>query len=460
MPEAGRGTGLQAAPETGAGADAETRTSAEDGADEEGGTEAEDGIEPEDRIEAEDGIEDGGILARLTGFGRALRDHGLPVGSDDVTVFCEGLAELSVGDPIDLYHSGRCTLVHRREHLAVYDEVFRRWFLGIAADPVPPQSRDEPEPTGAGGTLDVPDSEPGDQPDDEEPMVLGLQASPQRIERHKRFEACSAAELAALRRIIARIRLEPPLRRTRRRCPNPAGPRLDIRRMTREAMRLGETSPSLHRLTRKHRARPVVLILDVSGSMADHSRNLLQFAYSMRRAAQKVEAFCFGTRLTRITAALDRRNPDDAMRLAAARVLDFDGGTRIGESLDAFVRNWGRRGLSRGATVVVCSDGLDRGDPALLAEATERLSRLCHRIVWVNPLARGAGADSAGRSRAAVGAAWPGVGGPFAEAGRSSSAVGPDTVGMKAAGPWIDAVEPCGNLADLEALAAKLPALG
>lgn len=384
------------------------------------------------------------ILGRLAGFAQALRGHGLPVGTDDVAAFCSALAELSPGDPFDLYWSGRAALVHSRPHLAVYDEVFRSYFLGTAAPGPAPHMPDRPAATSAGGTLDVPDSEPGEQPaGDQSPLVLGLQASAIEIARHKRFESCTPGELAALRRIMARIRLEPPRRRTRRRCAGPAGPQLDIRRMTRDAMRLGPEPPQIRRLERKTRPRKLVLVLDVSGSMADCSRNLLQFAYSMRRAAQKVEVFCFGTRLTRITAALDRRNPDDAMRLAADRVLDWDGGTRIGESLDDFVRNWGRRGLSRGADVVICSDGLDRGDPALLADAAERLSRLCHRIVWMNPLAgeppRSPGTRVAGRT--AEGASLP------------------DTVAMKAAGPFIDVVEPGRSLADLEGFAARLAAL-
>jgi len=133
------------------------------------------------------------------------------------------------------------------------------------------------------------------------------------------------------------------------------------------------------------RWRPLILIMDVSGSMADYSRNLLLFAHSAVRATARVEAFCFGTRLTRITRALERRRIDDAMQRAAAAVFDWEGGTRIGDSLDTFVRDWGRRGVCRGGIVVVCSDGLDRGDPQVLATAMERLRRLCHRVVWMNP---------------------------------------------------------------------------
>lgn len=370
------------------------------------------------------------IVERLVGFGHALRHEGLPVGADDVVMFCSAVAELTPSDLEDVYWSGRTTLVHRRDHLPLYDEVFRRYFLGHApppgADPFPA----EPVSQGLSSTLNVPDSEPGSEAGDDRPMVLGRQASGVEIRRDKRFAECTPAELAALRRIMAQVRLEPPLRRTRRRRADPSGARLDIRRMARDAMRLSHAAPTLHRLSRAERARPLVLILDVSGSMADHSRNLLQFAYSMRRAAQKVEVFCFGTRLTRITPALDRRNPDDAMKLAAGRVFDWDGGTQIGASLDTFIRRWGRKGLSRGATVVICSDGLDRGEPAALESAMEHLSRLCHRIIWMNPLV-GDRADTP-----------------------------PSTLGMMAAGPFIDDLESGHDLGSLESFAARLAHVG
>jgi uncharacterized protein with von Willebrand factor type A (vWA) domain len=182
---------------------------------------------------------------------------------------------------------------------------------------------------------------------------------------------------------------------------------------------------------RKRRLRPwpLILIVDVSGSMADYSRGLLQFAHSAKRADTRVETFCFGTRLTRITKLLRRRRIDDAMQQAAKAVFDWEGGTRIGESLGAFVRDWGRRGMGRGAIVVICSDGLDRGDPQVLATAMERLSRLCHRVVWLNP--------HAGKGRGAR----------------------PNTVGMMVAAPYIDVVLPGNNLHDLEAFAAMLPAV-
>jgi uncharacterized protein with von Willebrand factor type A (vWA) domain len=190
----------------------------------------------------------------------------------------------------------------------------------------------------------------------------------------------------------------------------------------------GEPAELLWR-QRRVRLRPLIFILDISGSMADYSRNLLQFAYSARRAAARVEVFCFGTRLTRVTKALDHRNPDAALQRAAGEVFDWEGGTRIGESLDAFVRGWGRRGVCRGGVVVICSDGLDRGDPEVLAAAMERLSRLCHTLLWMNPHK---GDDAQFR---------------------------PSTLGMMVAAPHIDLMLSGHDLRSLEELAALLPTL-
>ena len=181
--------------------------------------------------------------------------------------------------------------------------------------------------------------------------------------------------------------------------------------------------------TRRHRSRPLVLILDISGSMADYSRNLLQFAHSTRTATSKVEVFCFGTRLTRITPALRRRNPDEALDQAGEKVVDWAGGTRIGASLDTFVRRYARRGMARGAFVIICSDGLDRGDPALLDDALERLGRLSHRIIWMNPM-MGHNGDSS-----------------------------PTSLGMSVALPHIDVLWSGHNLDSLEAFATALPGI-
>jgi uncharacterized protein with von Willebrand factor type A (vWA) domain len=200
-------------------------------------------------------------------------------------------------------------------------------------------------------------------------------------------------------------------------------------RTVRETMRTHGEPPELFWRRRRRRMRPLILILDVSGSMSDYSRNLLQFAHSTRRATARVEVFCFGTRLTRITRTLERRRADDALEQAAKVVFDWEGGTQIGTSLDAFVRGWGRRGMCRGAIVVICSDGLDRGDPAVLAGAMERLSRLSHRVVWMNPHK---GNDAHFR---------------------------PSTLGMMVAAPHVDLLLSGHDLRSLEDFASLLPEL-
>jgi len=367
------------------------------------------------------------MVSLLAGFGRELRAAGVPAGPGDVVAYCAALARLDPADLADLYWAGRAVLVARREHLAVYDEVFGRYFLGEPGSGPGMAMARAAEPVQALGALQVPDAEPPARGERSPPALLGLAASDAQVLRRKSFAACTPEELAALRRIMASIRLIPPRRKSRRTAPARRGSRPDLRRMAREAMRArGEPGRLLWR-RRKARLRPLILVLDVSGSMADYSRNLLQFAYSARRAAARVEVFCFGTTLTRVTRALAHRRPDDALDRAAREVFDWDGGTRIGACLDAFVRDWGRRGLARGGIVVICSDGLDRGDPAVLGAAMERLARLSHRIVWMNPHA---GQDGV-----------------------------PGALGMMVAAPHIDLVLPGGDLASLERLAALLPSL-
>jgi uncharacterized protein len=373
-----------------------------------------------------DRAEIAGLLIR---FGRELRAAGLTVGTGDIAAYCAAMTELDPSDLADLYWAGRAVLITRREDIATYDRVFRRFFLDSA------DGADEllwPNAQAAAqvsqSALVVPAIEPGADERSEEAM-LGLMASDAETLRHKSFAACTPAELAAVRRIMARIRLTPPRRRTRRRAPARSGSAPDLRRMVRRSLRMHGEPAQLCWRERKMRPRPLILILDVSGSMADYSRNLLQFAYSARRAAARVEVFCFGTRLTRITRELDHRRPDDALARAARTVFDWDGGTRIGTSLDSFVREWGRRGLCRGGVVVICSDGLDRGDPGVLSAAMERLSRLSHRIVWMNPHK---GTDPAFR---------------------------PSTLGMIVAAPHIDLLVSGHDLGSLEEFAALIPSL-
>jgi uncharacterized protein len=372
----------------------------------------------------------GELVPALTGFGRALRAAGLSVGTGDLLVYCAALARLDPTDLVDLYWAGRTALVTRRDDLPRYDEVFRQYFLGADAPVADLVKLRGANPDRIGeAAVDVPVTDP-DAGQRGEETSLGLQASAVDVLRHKAFAACSAEELDALRRIMARIRLTPPRRRSRRSRPARTGRLPDLRRTVRESLRRHGDIGDLHWRRRRQRPRPLILILDVSGSMADYSRALLQFAHTARRAARKVEVFCFGTRLTCITGPLRTRRPDEALRRAAERVVDWEGGTRIGDSLDAFIRGWGRRGLCRGGIVVICSDGLDRGNPEVLEAALERLSRLCHRIVWLNP--------NKGDDR------------DFA----------PSSLAMLVAEPHIDLLGSGHDLASLDELAALLPTLG
>ena len=377
-----------------------------------------------------------GIFDVLVGFGRALRQEGVVVGSGQVLTFCTAAARLDPTDLTDLYWGGRACLVTRHVDLPIYDRTFRAYFLdqgGPVHDLMRLKAQVTPE---AASMLEI---LPGDDTGDERPEEehLGLMASAVETLRHKRFEDCTPEELEAVRRLMARFRLRPPSRRTRRTRPGSSHRYPDLRRTIRQGLRTqGEMIEQCWR-DRRIRRRKIVLILDVSGSMTEYSRALLQFAHSAARVSSgpsgrlfgRVEVFCFGTHLTRITEAIQKRDPDHALAEASRAVVDWEGGTKIGASLDLFVRSWGRRGMCRGAIVVICSDGLERGHPELLATAMERLARLSHRIVWMNPL-KG-----------------------------DNEAFRPRTVGMLAALPYIDLLLSGHDLSSLEELAECLPHL-
>ena len=367
----------------------------------------------------------------LVGFARALRSAGLTVGTGDVLTYFAAMTPLDPTDLVDLYWAGRAALLSRHEDQGVYDRVFRTYFLGADAAARSQLLLTAQSVAEAEAALVMPGTEPGPEEDEERP-VLGWMASGVDALKHRSFTACTPGELAALRKIMTRMRLTPPRRRTRRTRTRLAarGTDPDPRATIRASMRMhGEPPGRLFFSERKTKLRPLILILDVSGSMADYSRHLLQFAHTARQAAARVEVFCFGTRLTRITRELARQRVDEALEEAARTVVDWDGGTRIGQSLDTFVRKWARGGLCRGGVVVICSDGLDRGDPEVLAKAMERLDRLCHRIVWLNPH-KGDNRDFR-----------------------------PSTLGMMVAAPHIDLLLSGHDLASLEELAGTLPTL-
>jgi len=352
----------------------------------------------------------------------------------DVLSYFAAMTPLDPTDLLDLYWAGRATLLSRHEDETVYDQVFRQYFLGEDAALRGQLLFSAESAAKAEAALSMPGTEPGPEQDEEQP-VLGWMASDVDALKHRSFTACTPDELAALRRIMTRMRLTPPARRTRRTRSARTGTEPDLRATIRESMRMhGEPPGQLFFRRRKTKLRPLILILDVSGSMTAYSRHLLQFAHTAQHAAGRaakgrVEVFCFGSRLTRITNELTHQRVDAALEEAARTVEDWEGGTRIGRSLDELVRKWGRGGLCRGGVVVICSDGLDRGDPEVLALAMERLARLCHRIVWLNPH-KGDAPDFR-----------------------------PSTLGMMVAAPHIDLLLSGHDLASLEEFAGMLPAL-
>jgi len=359
-------------------------------------------------------------------FGQALRSSGMNIGSDDVITFCQGIAELDPTDIVDIYWSGRTSLVHRKDQIPTYDTKFREFFLDIKVDEQDMRKVQIKSAMDTDSVLEIPATEPKTLGADEEESRMGLVASAAETWRNKAFTECTPMELATLRKMMSTLKLSPPVRRTRRLRSNLKGSQLNMRKMVRETMRSYGEPKTLFFNSRKVRVRPIVFILDVSGSMADYSRNLLQFAYSAKRANTKVEVFCFGTRLTRITKSLNRRTPDEAMALAGNAVLDWDGGTQIGDSIRSYVKDWGRSRIGRDSIVVICSDGLDRGDPEVLSKAMEDLSRLAYRILWMNPH-KGESLDYQ-----------------------------PNTIGMMVAAPYIDEIVSGHNLKSLEEFSRQL----
>ena len=364
-------------------------------------------------------------------FAHDLRFHGMVIGSDDVITYLSAISVLNANDIMDVYWSGRATLVRKKDSVPLYNKRFQAFFLDISDNEPDARKVKLKSSANAGATLEVPNTEqglPGEVIEDE--TRLGYMASAADISRHKAFADCTDEELNRFRKLISMLRVSPPKRRTYRTQSTPKGKVLDMRRMARETMRsLGEPKDLMY-IKRKEKLRSIVFILDVSGSMADYSRNLLQLAYSARRANTKVEVFCFGTRLTRITKSIDKRTPDEAMRLAGESVLDWDGGTRIGDAITAFVKESRRSRLGRGAIVVICSDGLDQGEPQVLDKSMQTLSRLAHRVVWVNPH-KGDNEDYK-----------------------------PNTIGMIIADPYIDKIYSGHNYKSLEEFARELSRMG
>jgi hypothetical protein len=382
-----------------------------------------------------------GPVAPLVALGRDLRARGLPVGTGRILTFIRGVSALGLTDRESLYWAGRTTMVATPGDIAAFDEAFDVWFrsLGAPGEPelsfeldLPPDLSEldvdgeaaEGEGVGVQTAASWRGTEEGDEVSDEE-TALRLVASAVEILRTKSFAQLTDDERHRVAKLIRELTIRVPIERTRRTRAAPKGSSFDLRRTLRRSLRTqGEPFDRAWR-SRRTRTRPLVLILDVSGSMAPYSRALLQFGYAAMAAGRRVEVFCFGTRLTRVTRVLRTKDPDRAMHEIGRIVADWEGGTRIGESLKTLLDGWSQRAALRGAVVVLCSDGLERGDPEVLRAQMARLRRLAHRVVWANPL-------------------------------KGSPRYEPLARGMAAALPSVDVFLSGHNLESLEALAAAL----
>ncbi len=382
-----------------------------------------------------------GPLPPLVALGRDLRDKGLPVGTGRILTFVRGVAAIGLTDRTSLYWTARSTMVASRADLDTFDAAFDAWFRSLRVDegdalsfefdlPPDPEALETGDDAladieGTGAATAWHHAEEDDEPEEGDDSALRLVASAVEILRSKSFAYLNEEERQRVAKLIRELRVHVPIERTRRMRSSNKGTVLDVRRTLRRSLRTqGEPFDRAWR-SRRTRTRPLVLILDVSGSMAPYSRALLQFGYAAMAAGRRVEVFCFGTRLTRVTRVLRTKDPDRAMHEIGRIVADWEGGTRIGDSLKSLLDGWSQRAALRGAVVVLCSDGLERGDPELLRAQMARLRRLAYRVVWANPL-------------------------------KGSPRYEPLARGMAAALPSVDVFLSGHNLESLEALAAAL----
>jgi uncharacterized protein len=338
-------------------------------------------------------------------FARRLHEAGVPVTADRSARFAQALVLVEPITRRRLYWTARAALVTDPAQLNAFDAVFLSVFGArdeepaerdthdLQRVPAPPDRRSVQErsqtPPGAGAPQ--PGAEPSAAPRrrerdvDASDVPVPVAPSDEEVLRAKRFEALDPAELAALYRLMTRLRLATPSRRARRAERDHHGERIDLRRTLRQSLRTGGDPIRLARRRRRIVRRRIVMLCDISGSMEPYARAYLQFLTCAAGAGPHAEAFAFATRLTRLTRALGSRNPERAIQRAAAAAPDWSSGTRIGDALREFNDRYGRRGMARGAVVVILSDGWERGDPALVGREMQRLARLAYRIVWVNP---------------------------------------------------------------------------
>lgn len=390
------------------------------------------------------------LVHNIAYFARALRRAGLPIGPGRVLDAIAAVAAAGFGEKRDFYWTLHACFVSRPEHRAVFAQVFRlywrdpRYLEHMMSMMLPAIRGAQEERTaeaaekraaealldGAGRDMHSPEHETG-----ETEIEIDASATASGAERLRNldFEQMSTAEMAQARAMLARLSLPVAPLPSRRAVAAPRGRRVDWPRTMRTSLRRGGEIAAIARRRPRERWPDLVALCDISGSMAGYSRVLLHFLHSIAaqqgRGWARVHGFTFGTRLTNITRHLRQRDVDAALAAAGAETQDWQGGTRIGGCLRDFNRDWARRVLGRGATVLLVTDGLDRDDPSLLGAEMERLALSCRRLVWVNPLLR-----------------WEG----FA----------PRAAGIRAMLPHVNSLRAGHSLASLEDLATALSGAG
>lgn len=374
------------------------------------------------------------FLENLLLFPRMLRHAGVPISPEQTMAFAQGVTLVDISSRTQVYHTARSLLITRQEQLRLFETIFNRFWRVHARGEWPSQrdSRATQRRAAPRKPFNVVSymAHKARETDEEIDVAdkTGSYSAAESLQR-RAFAEMSDEELETVRQLIQRMRWQVSLRQTRRRVPAAKGRAMDLRRVLRLAAKHGGVPLALAWQDRKIKQRPLIVIADISGSMEKYARIMLQFAYCVSHSLKDVECFLFGTRLTRVTPQLKLKNVDRAISDAAREVVDWSGGTRIGQSLRAFNRRWSRRVLRRGAVVLIISDGWERGDVSVLEKEMRFLQHRCHRLIWLNPLSGKAGYE-------------------------------PRVEGMAAALPYIDDFLPIHNLQSLTALSNHLSRLG
>ena len=341
---------------------------------------------------------EGRLAENIVYFARALRAAGMPVGPGAVLDALEALSVARVGMRDDFYWTLHAVFVKRHEHTILFDQAFRiffrkRGYIEKLIASMIPQTLEPAAKSPAPGAQRIQEAlfsglNERAQDQSEIDVDARLTVSDREVLQKKDFAQMTAAEIAAAKDAIARLRLPLDVVRTRRLTQDRHGHLIDIRRTLRASMKAGGAVIDLKYLGPRVKEPPIVALLDISGSMSEYTRLFLHFLHAVTDARKRVTTFLFGTRLTNVTRAIRQRDPDEALAACSANVADWSGGTRIASSLHIFNKQWARRVLGQGAVVLLITDGLERDADDTLAFEIDRLHRSCRRLIWLNPLLR------------------------------------------------------------------------